>query len=79
MSDQTSIREKESSPAEKQSPSKFEELQDGEQLSLVQEFWLFIVENKKWWMIPILVVISMVGLFVALASTGAAPFIYTLF
>ena len=59
--------------------SEFEALNDGQQLSLVQEFWLFITENKKWWLIPILLVLSLVGVLAALASTGAAPFIYTLF
>ena len=59
--------------------SDFEELNDEKQLSLVQEFWLFVTENKKWWMIPILLVLSLVGLLVVLGSTGAGPFIYTLF
>lgn len=57
----------------------FEQLNEGKQLSLVQEFWIFITENKKWWLIPILLVLSIVGVLAALASTGAAPFIYTLF
>jgi hypothetical protein len=49
------------------------------QLNLVQEFVLFVMENKKWWLIPILVVFALVGLLVMLGSSGAAPFIYTLF
>jgi hypothetical protein len=49
------------------------------QLNLVQEFTLFVMENKKWWLIPILVVFALVGLLVMLGSSGAAPFIYTLF
>ena len=57
----------------------FEKLGQEQQLSLFQEFVLFITENKKWWLIPILVVFSVVGVLAALASTGAAPFIYTLF
>ena len=57
----------------------FEKLKDGKQLSLPREFWVFITENKKWWLIPIVLVLSLVGLLAALASTGAAPFIYTLF
>jgi hypothetical protein len=60
-------------------PPEFEKLNDGKQLSLLQEFWIFITENKKWWLIPIVLVLSLVGLLAALASTGAAPFIYTLF
>lgn len=59
--------------------SEFEKLGQEEQLSLAREFWLFITENKKWWMIPILLVLSLVGLLALLAATGAAPFIYTVF
>jgi hypothetical protein len=58
--------------------SEFEELGRTEQLSLVHEFWLFITENKKWWMIPILLVFALLALLIALALTGAAPFIYTI-
>ena len=56
--------------------SEFEELNQGEQLSLLREAWLFIVENKKWWMIPILVVFAILGVFIVLAVTGAYPIIY---
>lgn len=59
--------------------SKFEEASEEQQLSLVREFWVFILENKAWWMIPILLVLAVVGLLLVLASTGAAPFIYTIF
>lgn len=59
--------------------AEFEKLGQEEQLSLVQEFMVFIVQNKKWWLVPILLVFSLVGALAALASTGAAPFIYTLF
>ena len=59
--------------------SQFEEAGEGKQLSLAQEFWVFVVENKKWWLIPILLVLGLFGLLVMLGSTGAAPFIYTLF
>ena len=59
--------------------NEFERLGEGDQLSLISEFILFIIENKVWWMIPILLVFGLVGILVALTSTGAAPFIYTLF
>ena len=59
--------------------TEFERAGEEKSLSLVGEFWLFITENKKWWMIPILVVIGMVGLLMILAATGAAPFVYTFF
>lgn len=41
------------------------------------ELWDFIKHNKKYWMLPILVVILMVGLMVILGGTAAAPWIYT--
>lgn len=46
---------------------------------LLGELAEFLMHNKKWWLIPILVVIGLFGLLMGLASTGAAPFIYTLF
>ena len=59
--------------------NEFEKEGEGTQDSLVREFIDFVFENKKWWMIPILLVMSLVGLLAVLGSTGAAPFIYTLF
>ena len=68
-------------PTESNTEAKTEFEQAGEEkpLSLVQEFGMFIIENKAWWMIPIVTVLGLVGLLVLLGSTGAAPFIYTLF
>ena len=59
--------------------NEFEDAGQERQLSLLEEFALFIRENKKWWLTPILLVLGLVGLLVVLGSTGAAPFIYTLF
>lgn len=59
--------------------SEFEDLNNEEQLPLWREFLLFIVENKAWWMIPIILVLGLVSLFVLLTTTGAAPFIYTIY
>lgn len=57
----------------------FERIGEQKQPSLVGEFVSFIWENKAWWMIPILLVFGLIGILVLLSSTGAAPFIYTLF
>jgi hypothetical protein len=57
----------------------FERIGEEKQPSLVGEFVSFIWENKAWWMIPILLVFGLIGILVLLSSTGAAPFIYTLF
>jgi hypothetical protein len=47
--------------------------------SLLAELWGFLKENKKWWLIPILVVLLLFGLLILLSGTSLAPFIYTLF
>lgn len=46
---------------------------------LISEFVAFLGEHRKWWLAPILVMILLLGVLVILGSTGAAPFIYTLF
>ena len=46
---------------------------------LIREFWDFLRCNKKWWLLPILLVMLLVGALTILSSTAAAPFIYTLF
>ena len=43
------------------------------------ELWGFLMDNRKWWMLPILALLLLLGLLTLLAGTGAAPFIYTLF
>jgi hypothetical protein len=48
--------------------------------SLVSEFWAFLRVRKKWWLLPIIVVMLLVGTLLILAHGSAlAPFIYTLF
>ncbi len=47
--------------------------------SLVSEFWDFLKHNKKWWLLPIIIVVLALGALVFLSGSGAAPFIYTLF
>jgi len=49
------------------------------QESLMAELWSFLKQNKKWWLLPILVVLLLFGLLILLSGTSLAPFIYTLF
>ena len=56
-----------------------EELNQEPVLPLHKEFFLFLKENKKWWLIPILLVLALMGLLVALSGSAVAPFIYPLF
>ncbi len=46
--------------------------------SLFRELWRFAMQNKAWWIIPMVLILLVLG---ALIITGqaAAPFIYTLF
>ncbi len=60
-------------------PNDFERLSEEEQPSLLVEFIDFLKHNKKWWLLPILIVVGGVGLLAMFSSTGAAPFVYTLF
>jgi hypothetical protein len=47
--------------------------------SFIGDFGAFLKQNKKWWLIPIVVSVVVLGLLVILGGTGVAPFIYTLF
>ncbi len=60
-------------------PTPFEVLADEPQMSLAREFLLFLRDNKKWWLTPILLVLIGATLLIALTATGAAPWIYTVF
>ncbi|MBA3343136.1 MAG: hypothetical protein H0T48_15080 [Gemmatimonadaceae bacterium] len=49
-------------------------------IGLVRELWAFMIERKKLWLLPILVVLVIVGGLLVLAQGSAlAPFIYTIF
>lgn len=49
-------------------------------MSFLRELWTFLKVRKKFWMLPILIVlVSMGGLIVLSQGSAIAPFIYTLF
>ena len=49
-------------------------------VSFVREFWAFLRVRKKFWLVPILVVIAIFGGLIVLSEGSAvAPFIYTIF
>jgi competence protein ComGC len=46
----------------------------------VLELWAFMKERKKFWLLPIVIVLVVVGTLIVLTQgTAVAPFIYTLF
>jgi hypothetical protein len=49
-------------------------------MSFVSEIWMFLRVRKKFWLLPILVVMAVFGGLLILAQGSAvAPFIYTIF
>ena len=67
------------SPEPSEKLTKFEQAGEEQPMGLLAEFWLFIREEKKWWLTPIVLVLLLAGAVIFLSGTGAAPFIYTLF
>jgi hypothetical protein len=49
-------------------------------MSLLMELWRFIRSRKKFWLVPVIVMMLVLGGLLILAQSSAiAPFIYTLF
>jgi hypothetical protein len=49
-------------------------------LSFLREFWMFLRVRKKYWLVPIfLVMLIFGGLIVLTHGSAIAPFIYTIF
>jgi len=46
---------------------------------LFVEYLRFLSRNKKYWLIPIIAVLLLIGLLVMLGGSAAGAFIYTLF
>ena len=49
-------------------------------MSFLRELWRFMRVRKKYWLLPILLVLALLGALIVLSQgTAVAPFIYTLF
>ncbi len=49
-------------------------------LAIMKEFWDFIKVRKKWWLLPIIVLMVLFGALIVFTEGSAlAPFIYALF
>ncbi len=57
----------------------FAKAAEGPRRTLGREIVDMLRENKKWWLIPIIAVLLLIGAVIILGATHAAPFIYTLF
>ena len=49
-------------------------------VEFLKEFWEFLRERKKYWLLPIILVLALFGILIVLSQGSAvAPFIYTIF
>jgi Family of unknown function (DUF5989) len=49
-------------------------------MGLLSELWAFMRARKKWWLLPVIVIMVAVGALLVFAQGSAlAPFIYTVF
>ena len=47
---------------------------------VLSEFWQFLMQEKKYWLVPVVVVFVLFGLLIVFSQSSAvAPFIYSLF
>ena len=44
-----------------------------------REFYDFLIDNRKWWLAPIIVVLLLLSVLIVLTGTPLAPFIYSFF
>ena len=56
----------------------FAQINDKE-LSLFREFFLFLKEHKKMWLLPFVFLLLVMGALIMLSGSSAASFMYTLF
>jgi len=55
-------------------------LDEMKRFQLLYEFWLFLRQNKKLWLIPMILTLVVIGgLLIFAQSSALAPFIYSIF
>ena len=64
----------------KKDQKNFEEISlEEKSVGFLQELFLMLKHNKKWWLTPIILVLLLFGALIIIGSSSYAPFIYTLF
>jgi competence protein ComGC len=49
-------------------------------MSVITEFWDFLRHRKKFWLLPLVLILLVLGVVIVLTANSAlAPFIYTIF
>ena len=62
-----------------QGAREFQSLATQKRAGFASELWGFAMRTRKWWLLPIMIVLLGIGILVVVGGTAAAPFIYTLF
>ena len=57
----------------------FAKMAEERQPGFFSEFCVFLKQNKKWWLTPILIVLFLLIALVIISQTPLAPFIYPFF
>ncbi|HHY85928.1 MAG TPA: hypothetical protein GYA07_10435 [Verrucomicrobia bacterium] len=63
----------------KEPSSRFEKAAQQRESGFLSELWSFIRQNKKWWLLPIIIMFLILGGLILLSSTGLAPALYPFF
>ena len=69
----------EKSPTSESQSERLDRLARGHKGGLLREYWSFMRHSKKWYQIPIIVALMVLGGLVVAGGTSVAPFLYTLF
>lgn len=48
-------------------------------LDFLKDLWKFMKERKKWWLLPVVIALLILGLLLFTAGPATAPFLYTVF
>lgn len=66
-------------PVESDSMNKFADIANRDAPGIFRQAWQLIRLERKWYLVPLLFAFLLIGGFVFLGGTGAAPLLYTLF
>ena len=62
-----------------QTDAEFQRLSEEKPQPLFAEFVDFLWHDKKWWLMPIVVVLLVISLFIVLTNSVVGPFVYVFF
>jgi hypothetical protein len=49
-------------------------------MEFLKDLWNYLRERKKWWLLPVIMILLLFGVLIVLSSGSAiAPFIYSIF